>query len=126
MHPLLHLIVRDPHLLADHAGAYAELIGEEIGVASAQWKRKAALSAVALAAGAVGVVLAGVALLLWAAVPAESMNAPWALVVVPLVPIVLAIGCVVSARSNAGPKAFEQVRRQLQEDAAMFKEATAS
>lgn len=126
MHPLLHLAVREPSLLADHAGAYAELLGEEIGVASAQWKRKALLSAVALCGAGVGAVLAGVALMLWAVVPAENMNAPWALVVSPLVPLGLAAGCWMAAQSETGPKAFEQVRRQLREDAAMFKEVTAS
>jgi uncharacterized membrane protein YqjE len=126
MHPLLHLIVREPNLLADHAGAYAELLGEEIGVASVHLKRKALLSAVALLSAAVGTGLAGVALLLWAAIPPENMNAPWALVVAPLVPLALAVGCWMAAQSKAGPKAFEQVRRQLREDAAMFKEATAS
>ncbi len=126
MHPLLHLIVREPDLLADHAGAYAELLGEEIGVASAQWKRKALLSAIALCGAGVGAVLTGVALMLWAVVPPDNMNAPWALIVAPLVPLGLAVACWVSAQNTAGPKAFEQVRRQLREDAAMFKGATAS
>jgi hypothetical protein len=126
MHPLLHLIVREPALLADHAGAYAELLGEEIGVASAQWKRKVLLSAVALCSAGVGAVLTGVALMLWAVIPPESMHAPWALIVAPLVPLGLSAVCWVSAQSAAGPKAFEQVRRQLREDAALLKGAPAS
>lgn len=126
MHPLLHLIVREPNLLADHAGAYAELLGEEFGLASTHWKRKALLSAVALCSAGVGAVLAGVALMLWAVVPPEDMNAPWALVAAPLVPLGLAVGCWLSAQHNAGPRAFEQVRQQLREDAAMLKEAAAS
>lgn len=126
MHPLLHLIVREPGLLADHAGAYAELLGEEIGFASSQWKRRALLTAVALCCAGVGAVLVGVALMLWAVIPPENMNAPWALVLAPLVPLGLAAGCWLAAQSKAGPRAFEQVRRQLREDAAMFKEAAAS
>lgn len=126
MHPLLHLIVREPDLLADHAGAYAELLGEEIGVASTHWKRKALLSAVALCSAGVGAVLVGVALMLWAVIPPENMNAPWALIAAPLVPLGLAVGCWVSAQRQAGPRAFEQVRRQLREDAAMLREARAS
>lgn len=126
MHPLLHLIVREPALLADHAGAYAELLGEEIGVASTHWKRKALLSAVALCSAGVGTVLTGVALMLWAVIPPQDMNAPWALVLAPLVPLGLAVGCWVAAQSHAGPRAFEQVRRQLREDAALLKGASAS
>jgi hypothetical protein len=126
MHPLLHLIVREPNLLADHAGAYAELLGEEIGVASVQWKRKALLSAVALCSAGVGAVLAGVALMLWAVIPPENLNAPWALIVAPLVPLGLAAGCWVASQNDTGPRAFEQMRRQLAEDAAMFKQASTS
>ncbi|HEY0819724.1 MAG TPA: phage holin family protein [Rhizobacter sp.] len=126
MHPLLHLVIREPNLLADHAGAYAELLGEEIGSASAQWKRKALLSAVALSCAGVGAVLVGVALMLWAVIPPENMNAPWALIVAPLVPLGAAVACWVSAQSQTGPRAFEQMRRQLREDAAMLKEVTAS
>jgi uncharacterized membrane protein YqjE len=126
MHPLLHLIAREPKLVAEHAEAYAELFGEEISVVSAHWKRRALLSAVALCSIGVGAVLAGVALMLWAVVPPENMNAPWALVVAPLVPLGVAAGCWFSARSQVGPKAFEHVRRQLREDAAMLREATAS
>lgn len=126
MHPLLHLLVREPDLLADHAGAYAELLGEEIGVASTHWKRKALLSAVALCSAGVGAVLVGVALMLWAVIPPENMNAPWALIAAPLVPLGLAVGCWVSAQRQAGSRAFEQVRRQLREDAAMLREARAS
>lgn len=126
MHPLLHLIVREPDLLADHAGAYAELLGQEIGLASAQWKRKALLSAVALCSAGVGAVLAGVALMLWAVIPQENIHAPWALVLAPLVPLGLALGCWMSSRSVGGLQAFEQVRRQLREDAAVLKQVSAS
>lgn len=126
MHPLLHLIVREPDLLANHAGAYAELLGEEIGVASTHWKRKALLGAVALCSAGVGAVLTGVALMLWAVIPPQNMNAPWALVIAPLVPLGLAVACWVASQNSTGPKAFEQVRRQLREDAALFKGATAT
>jgi uncharacterized membrane protein YqjE len=126
MHPLLHLIAKEPGLLAEHAEAYAELLGEELGVASAHWKRRALMSAIALCAIGVGAVLAGVALMLWAVVPPENMNAPWALVIAPLVPFALAVGLWITARSQSGPRAFEHVKRQLREDAALLREASAS
>lgn len=126
MHPLLHLIVREPHLLADHAEAYAELFGEELTTASTQWKRRALLSAVGLCTLGVGAVLTGVALMLWAVMPADAMNAPWALVVVPLVPLAVAAGCLIAVRSEAQPAAFDTMRRQLREDMAILREARAS
>jgi hypothetical protein len=126
MHPLLHLIASHPTLVADHAEAYAELVGEEFSAASLRWKRRALLSAVALCALGVGAVLAGVALMLWAVVPPENLHAPWALIVAPLVPLAAAAGCAAAARTPAGPGAFDNVRRQLREDVAMLREASPS
>jgi hypothetical protein len=126
MHPLLHLIATQPNLLADHAEAYADLLGEEFGVASAQWKRRAMLSAVSLCCLGVGAVLAGVALMLWAAVPPGDLHAPWALVLAPLVPLGAAVVCFISAKSPPPQGAFDNIRRQLREDVAMLREASAS
>jgi len=35
IHPLLKLVATQPQLLADHAEAYAELVGEEFGTVNA-------------------------------------------------------------------------------------------
>jgi hypothetical protein len=126
LHPVLHLIASHPNLVADHAEAYADLLGEEFGAASLRWKRRALLGAVALCALGVGAVLAGVALMLWAVVPPENMNAPWALIVAPLVPLLTGAACAAAARAQEGPGAFENMRRQLREDVAMLREASAS
>ncbi len=126
MHPLLHLIATQPQLLADHAEAYADLIGDEIGSASAQWKRRVALNALALCLGGAGVVLAGVALMLWGAIPPESMPAPWALVAAPALPLMAAIGCWVAGRSAPAAATFDNVRRQMRADVAMLREVSAS
>jgi hypothetical protein len=126
MHPLLHLIATQPNLLADHAEAYADLLGEEFSAASAQWKRRAMLSAVSLCCLGVGAVLAGVALMLWAVIPPVDLHAPWALVVAPLVPLAAAAVCYVNARAVSPQGAFDNLRRQLREDVAMLREASAS
>lgn len=125
MHPLLHLIVREPKLLAEHAEAYAELFGEEFTAASAQLKRRALLATAGVVCLVLGTVLAGVAVLLWAAVPPDTMNAPWALVLAPLIPLAAAAGCLLAAKSE-GPAAFDTMRRQLREDMALLREARAS
>lgn len=126
LHPLLHLIANQPHLLADHAEAYAELLGEEIGAASGRWRRRMLLSSVALCGAGVGVVLAGVALMLWAVIPPESMNAPWALIVAPLVPLGAAAAAWAAAQAQPDGPPFEQIRRQLREDVLMLREASTS
>ncbi len=126
LHPLLHLVATQPQLLADHAEAYAELAAEELGDFSATWKRRTLLNAVALCFGAAAVVLAGVAVMLWAVIPAEQMQAPWVLIAAPLVPLAVAIVCLLTARRGDAGHAFDNLRRQVKEDMALLREASAS
>ena len=124
MHPLLHLIATQPHLLGEHAQAYAELVAAEVSTASSAWKRKAALGAGALFCFGVAAVLAGVSVLLWAVVPAAQTQASWALWVVPAVPVLLAGACVVAARGDGSSSSFSALREQLKADMAMLREVT--
>lgn len=126
MHPLLHLIATRPQMLADHAEAYAELVTSEIGAVSASLKRRAVLGAVALCCLGVAAVLAGVAVMLWAVIPQSSMHAPWALLVAPLVPLGIALICLLMARPAGDVGPFDNVRQQLQADMVMFREVSAS
>lgn len=125
MHPLLHLIATRPHLLADHAEAYAELVAAEIGSVSAAWKRRAMLNAVALCCLGVAAVLAGVALMLWAVIPAAPVQALWVLIAVPLVPMAMAVWCVLAAQPQGDDGPFDNVRRQVKADMAMLREVSA-
>jgi uncharacterized membrane protein YqjE len=124
IHPLLRLIATQPQLLADHAEAYADLLGEELGAATVQWKRQAVLMAVGLCLIGVSAVLGGVALMLWAVIPPADIQAPWALVVAPLLPLVVAIGCLLSCRTSAAAGAFDALRQQMRADAAMLREVS--
>ena len=124
-HPLLHLIATRPQLLLEHLEAYVELAGAETGEAASTLKRSALMGALGLGCLGIGLVLAGVALLLSAVVPVDQMPAPWALWAVPLPPIVLAIGCLLAARKPPGSEAFEQLRRQIKSDVAMFRQESA-
>ncbi len=126
IHPLLQLIATQPQLLADHAEAYAELMASEVGAVSAAWKRRAVLNAVALSCLAVAAILAGVALMLWAVIPATQLQAPWALIATPLPPAAAALWCLMAARSQGDGGAFENLRRQLAADMAMLREVSAS
>jgi len=119
---LLHLIATHPQLLLEHLEAYAELAGAETGQAASTLKRGALLGAVGLGCLGIGLVLAGVALLLCAVVPVDQMPAPWALWAVPLPPILVAIGCLLAARKPPGSAAFEHLRRQIKSDVAMFRQ----
>lgn len=126
-HPLIHLIASRPHLLADHASAYAELVGAELARVSSDVKRRAIYGVVALIGAMVGVVLAGTALMLWAVMPATQMVAPWALLVVPAPALLIAVGCGWAARAPASSgAAFDSVRKQMHADMVMLRESGAS
>jgi len=123
MHPLFHLIATRPHLLLEHLENYGELLGAEAGIVTAGWKRAAVLSAIGVCLLIAGLGLAGVALLLCAVFPTAEMHAAWALVVVPLVPLGIAAGCFLTARTAGETRAFDNFRRQVSEDMAMLREA---
>jgi uncharacterized membrane protein YqjE len=125
IHPLLRLAATEPHLLGDHVEAYAALVGEEAKEVTGSWIKLIVLYAVAGVLALVGLVLVGVALLFWAAIPPDNYHAGWALVVVPLVPLAGAAACVFSAKSKPVSAAFEKVKAQLNADMAMLREVNA-
>jgi uncharacterized membrane protein YqjE len=119
---LLHLFATQPQLLAEHAQGYADLIGAQTAQAASAWRRRALLHAGALISAAVAAVLIGVALMLWAITPGLSAGGLWALVLVPVPPAALALGCWRSARVPAQASPFEAVREQLQADLKILRE----
>ena len=125
IHPLLRLVATQPQLLADHAEAYAGLVAEELGKTGAALKQRLLLATVALSLTAVAVVLAGVALMLWAVLPATAIQAPWALVVAPVVPALVALGCGLAARQEQA-SAFADLKQQVAADLVMLREVSAA
>lgn len=123
IHPLLRLVATQPELLVDHAGAYAGLVGEELGKTAAAWKLRVVLNVVALSLLAVSAVLAGVSLMLWATVPAAQVQAAWALIAAPAFPAVVAIGCALAGREKYS-SAFADINKQLAADLAMLREVS--
>ena len=126
IHPLLRLLVSRPHLIGDHVEAYAALVGEEVSKASTMWVRRIAYYAGAAILGGLGVLLAGVALLLFASISVSDMPYPWLLIVVPLVLLVGAGLCVWRAMAPADHNVFEKVKTQLAADRAMLREVGSS
>jgi hypothetical protein len=124
-HALLRLITTRPQLLVDHAQAYAELAHADLDVVASAWKRQLRLAATALCSAAVATVLAGVALMLWAVIPAAQIEAPWALVVAPLLPALVALWCLLAARAVGGQQAFGNLKEQVQADLLMLRQVGA-
>ena len=71
--------------------------------------------------GSMAAVLGSVGLMLWAALPAETFRSPWALVIVPLVPGVIAMWCGWMLRTR-DVNVFEDLKQQVAEDIKLFRE----
>lgn len=123
LHPLFRLVATQPELLGQHAQAYGELVGTELSAQARVWSRRALLLALALCLLGVTVVLAGVAIMLWATSVPEP-RAAWVLLAVPSVSGVAAIACYLLARqrSEADAQAFAELRRQMQADLSLLRE----
>ena len=125
IHPLFRLIASEPQMLADHVEAYTDLVSEEVASAAAQWKRQAVAAALVIVLAIVTAVLAGVAVMLWAVTPPDTIHAPWALIIVPLVPALAAGWAWFSAKSGDKGQGFAAIKAQLAADAAMLRSVSA-
>jgi uncharacterized membrane protein YqjE len=123
IHPLVKTLVARPELLAEHAGAYAELAGAELGQTARRLRTRALLIAAMGLCVALGAVFAGGALLLLAAVPVSEMPAPWALAAVPG-GVWLAAGALWWAQARGESKgSFEALRAQFALDRELLRAA---
>lgn len=125
MHPLLELLLTRPQLLADHVQAYGALFTEEMGDARAALQRWAMWRAVTLGSVFSAAILAGMALMLWAMLPASPQQATWVLLVTPMLPLAVAAVCWPLARKNGMPPLFNQMRAQIHADKVMLGAARA-
>jgi uncharacterized membrane protein YqjE len=121
IHPLFRLIASEPQMIADHVEAYVDLVGEEMGNVTAKWKLQAISFALIGVLALLFLTFAGVALMLWAAAPPDGLRAPWALIVVPLVPALAAAGLWFTAKSADKGQGFPAIKAQFAADAAMLR-----
>lgn len=126
MQAFIRLITSQPQLLVDHAEAYADLLATEARNISGAWKRRALLNVVALVCMIAAVIFAGVAIMLWAVVPEAQIQAPWALIITPLLPLAIAIACLLMARLPSESNAFDTLRQQVKADMVMLRQMNAS
>lgn len=126
IYPLIRLMAARPELLADHALAYADLIAEEVDDVSREWKRRMMLSAAALCFVGAALVLAGVAMMLWALAPAVNNPASWILLATPMLPGVMAIWCWFAARARSDVSPFGRLWQHIQADVVALREVQAA
>jgi hypothetical protein len=106
--------------------AYAELVSEEVGAVANRIKRRLLMQAIGVFAVVLAVFFAAFAVMLWAAVPADSMRAPWVLIAVPALPALLAAGCYLGAKKPLeDTHGMKAIREQFAADAAMLRSVSA-
>lgn len=112
MHPIFSVLITRPELVMDHVAGYASLVQEEASTAGSQVARRGAAWAACGVGALVFLVLAGVAAMLGA-----IHEFHWALVIVPAIPLALAIAGYMVAKKPLPAKAFTELRAQLDADA---------
>ena len=125
LHPVLRLFTAQPQLALDHVGYYFDWLDSEVTRVSAQWRLRLILLALAIAFAGAAFVLAGVAVMLAVMPMGLSPLAGWVLVVTPLCPLLLALGCLVAIKSKPQEGIVDQLKAQIHEDILMFRESSA-
>jgi uncharacterized membrane protein YqjE len=114
-------VARQPGLVAEHAGAYAQLASAELDEWGEQWKSRASLGTAAALLAYLALALAGAAGLALAVVPVQAMPMPWLLAVIPAVPMLLAGALAWRIRCMEQAPAFAALRQQLAQDLATLR-----
>jgi hypothetical protein len=122
-HPLLHLLLVKPGLLADHAEAYLSLFNEELETLLAGFRRKAWMLAAIVSCLVLTFGLAGVALMLGVLFPERSAPAMGVLIGIPLIPLSGAVVLVLMLRPSREARAFETLAFQFKTDISLLRGA---
>jgi uncharacterized membrane protein YqjE len=120
VHPMFRLAAAQPMLLIGHVGAYATLLSQELRISGVDLQRRLLWQLAAALCLTVAAVLAGVALLLWAALPPVDVQVAWVFVITPWLPAVAGLWAWRRAQAPSTTEPFAHLRAQLAEDAALL------
>ena len=121
IHPLFISIAKQPALVLEHADAYTDLAVAELACWRSRLQQRATLTVAAVLLTLLGLGLAGVAGLLAAALPWQTMPMPWLLWSLPLAPLLLAGLLVWRIGQLDDGAAFATLREQVAQDLAKIK-----
>ena len=121
IHPLFISIAKEPRLFLEHADAYADLAVAELACWRSRMQQRATLTLGALLLAVLGLGLAGVAGLLLAALPLNTMPVPWLLWALPVTPLLLAALLGLVVRQMDDNTIFTALREQMAQDLATLK-----
>lgn len=113
LHPIFSVLISKPELILEHVSGYASLVRDEASSVGLEVARRAIAWGVALFAGFLFLVLAGVAAMLGAL----HANFHWALLVVPGIALAVAVAAFLAARKRLPEQAFRELKAQLDADA---------
>lgn len=121
IHPLFITMAKKPGLFLEHADAYADLAVAELACWRNRLQQRALFAAAAALFALLGLGLAGVAGLIAAAIPWQSMPVPWVLWALPLALLLLAAFLGWRVRQMGDDAAFASLREQVAQDLATLK-----
>lgn len=121
IHPLFKVLASRPELLAAHLGGYVDLVAAQGAQALAATRQRAVLAVLMAIGLLVGLLLAGVAALLAAALPGPAMPAAWALWVVPAVPLLGAAACGLALSRRPSAWSLDTLRQQAAAELALLR-----
>jgi len=124
IHPVFRLAAAQPMLPADHVGAYAGLVTEELLLMGMALKRRWMWQLFGAVCLGISVMLAGVSMLLWASVTSPA-DALWWLVLTPALPAAVGLWAWWVAHKPTPAVTFARLRLQLLQDTALLGRYTA-
>jgi hypothetical protein len=112
--PLLKYAIEQPERLADHASAYLGLAAAELDAEVTILQQRLMWQLVMSQGLSIGLTLAGVALLLWVALP-QPLPLGW-MALPPLLPLLVSLGIGIRQRRYRRAPAFAVLRAQAATD----------
>jgi ABC-type nickel/cobalt efflux system permease component RcnA len=113
---LLKLLVLPPELLHMHAQGYADLASQSWAERLCTLKNRWALFALSAVSLVLALIWAGVALLLWSALPPTDARHAWLLPTLPAVMLVIAVALWALGRRMRTRPVLQDIQEQLQLD----------
>jgi hypothetical protein len=109
----LKILLLPPQLLKTHVRGYADLASQAWEQRMRILKTRLILYVIGATSWLLGLLLAGVSLLLWSALPVLAEHSAWVMLGLPGALLALALICQIWAHRLQSPSAFEKIKAQI-------------
>lgn len=124
MRQILFKLLLRPELIALHLQGYADLLHEESTKLKRRMRHRVLVCALGVCSLLLACLWAGIALLLWSALPSLDPQRAWVLWAWPLAWLLVAMGCWVIFRQMRGTGLFPRTRAQIELDLLALRQAS--